>query len=357
MCKDLISIIVPVYNIENYISACVESLINQTYANLEILLVNDCSTDNSLLVCEELANIDKRIRVISNTHNSGVSTTRNNGIKAATGKYILFVDGDDLIDASLCEMAMDAIICNNADSVHWGYMKFTDGTDEIFYKKGPVMSTYSVVEQPQLITEFLPHFTISYNDLYCWFTSGRSFDEVIFNRKHPGYCYRYLMSRDIIVNNNIKFCENVNYGEDLIFISQYIICSPKMAIINEMPYLYRDRQGSSMHKKRSIKEKIASIEAKEQILRYVKKGDEKEILDLWQGQIVLIALNGARVHTLKEYRQFMKYTCMRKAISGISLKDAPFQYKVAIGLLKCRLITVYYLIIRILSKGGFQYER
>ena len=91
-----VSVIVPVYNVEKYVGKCIESIINQTYTNLEILINNDGSTDNSYKICESYAAKDYRIRLLTQ-ENSGVSVCRNNMLDVATGYYIIFVDSDDWI--------------------------------------------------------------------------------------------------------------------------------------------------------------------------------------------------------------------------------------------------------------------
>lgn len=354
---ELISIIVPVYNVASYLKECVKSLTQQTYRNIEIILVEDCSKDNSLQVCKELSAEDSRVVVLENEVNSGVSATRNNGLKAAKGKYILFVDSDDIVDNRLCEIAINEIQEEKVDTVHWGYKKFRDGTNEVFYEKDAVMKGAGVIYQPTIRDEFIPRFTISYNDIYSWFKSDKSFDEAIYNNKQPGYCFRYLMSKSVIDENNLRFCEDVGYGEDVIFVSEYLLCCKSVAILDYKLYLYRDRLESAMHKKHSPEEKVGSILAKNHILSYVGKEERRRISEQWKGQTLLIALNGARVHTLKEYKQLLSYKCIKEAISDFDTSNAPFQYRIAIGLLKVRAISVYYLIIKILSKGGFKYER
>ena len=109
----LISIIVPVYNIEAYIAKCVDSIVHQSYKNIEIILVDDGSTDNSSVLCDELASKDERITVIHKT-NGGLSDARNTGIDIAKGKYIGFVDGDDYIDPLMYEMLLNACIQTGA---------------------------------------------------------------------------------------------------------------------------------------------------------------------------------------------------------------------------------------------------
>lgn len=109
-----ISVIVPVYNTSMYLEKCLTSLINQTLTDIEIICINDGSTDNSLEILEKFAKEDSRIKVLSQ-ENAGLSVTRNNGIKAATGEYIGFVDSDDYVDSSFYEKLYTAAKNNNAD--------------------------------------------------------------------------------------------------------------------------------------------------------------------------------------------------------------------------------------------------
>lgn len=111
-----ISIIVPVYNVERYLNRCLDSIINQTYNNIEIILVNDGSTDNSLEICNSYREKDSRVVVI-NKKNGGQSSARNSGLKASTGNYIMFVDSDDKINLRCCELFIDTMLKNNSDIV------------------------------------------------------------------------------------------------------------------------------------------------------------------------------------------------------------------------------------------------
>ena len=98
----MISVIIPIYNVENYLKKCIESVINQTYKNLEIILVNDGSNDNSKNIIDEYSTIDNRIKVI-NKENGGLSDARNAGIEIAKGDYITFLDSDDWIELNMYE--------------------------------------------------------------------------------------------------------------------------------------------------------------------------------------------------------------------------------------------------------------
>lgn len=112
--RPLISIIVPVYKVEQYLERCIESIINQTYKNLEIILVDDGSPDSCGIICDEYSKKDKRIKVI-HKENGGLSDARNKGIENATGKYITFIDSDDYIDENYTSILYEVISKNNAD--------------------------------------------------------------------------------------------------------------------------------------------------------------------------------------------------------------------------------------------------
>lgn len=116
---DLVSVIVPVYNCKDYVSRCVESIMDQTYKNLEIIIVNDGSTDETLKIVDELAKRDNRIKIIDK-ENGGLSSARNAGISVAKGNYISFVDGDDWIEPDTYELALKVKNKTNADIVSYG---------------------------------------------------------------------------------------------------------------------------------------------------------------------------------------------------------------------------------------------
>ena len=118
--SDLISIIVPVYNAEKYLKKCIESILEQTYTNLEIILINDGSKDTSKIICDEFAKKDDRIVVI-HKENEGVGRARNDGLDRATGKYIAFVDSDDYIEKNAIEILYNTLIEKKVDCVKGNY--------------------------------------------------------------------------------------------------------------------------------------------------------------------------------------------------------------------------------------------
>lgn len=130
MKENIISIIIPIYNVEKYLKKCIDSITSQTYSNLEIILVDDGSPDNCGKICDEYAKIDKRIKVI-HKQNGGLSDARNIGISLATGKYVLLVDSDDTICCDACEELLKVAINTSADMVAFKKRKiYEDGTEE-----------------------------------------------------------------------------------------------------------------------------------------------------------------------------------------------------------------------------------
>uniref|UniRef100_UPI001918D78F glycosyltransferase family 2 protein n=1 Tax=Psychrobacter immobilis TaxID=498 RepID=UPI001918D78F len=128
--KPLVSVIVPVYNVEGYLDECLNSIKQQTYTNLEILLIEDCSTDRSMTVLQAHLT-DTRFKLIPHHKNSGISAARNTGIEAATGDYLMFVDSDDIIDTRLVATCVNCAETTDADLITYGFTRFSDGIDPI----------------------------------------------------------------------------------------------------------------------------------------------------------------------------------------------------------------------------------
>ncbi|MGM9762701.1 MAG: glycosyltransferase family 2 protein [Candidatus Cryptobacteroides sp.] len=194
--NDLVSIIVPIYNGggEDSFKLCIESLIKQTYQNIEIIIVDDGSTDDTPIVVDQLADSDKRVYAF-HTSNHGVSAARNLGICNAHGKYLLFVDSDDYVEVDYVKHFVGAYRINQ--------FIFQD-----FYRDN-VGKTVSLSDCCQRISVSCPS---------NWFESGTIFDY--------GFVWGKLFLRELIVYNNIKFEENIKMAEDLLFILDYICVMP-----------------------------------------------------------------------------------------------------------------------------------
>ncbi|WP_285815958.1 glycosyltransferase family 2 protein [Thomasclavelia cocleata] len=149
---ELISIIIPVYNVEKYLNRCVASVINQTYSNLEIILVDDGSTDSSYDLCKKLKKEDSRIVVI-HKENGGLSEARNTGISVSTGNYIFFLDSDDYIKENTIEVLYETIKKDNTDLVLFDFIKILD-TGEVIQDETNIKS-YEIVDSKTLLNRII----------------------------------------------------------------------------------------------------------------------------------------------------------------------------------------------------------
>lgn len=140
----LISVIVPIYNVEKYFDRCVDSIINQTYKNLEIILVDDGSPDNCPQMCDDYAKIDNRIKVV-HKENGGLSDARNAGMKVATGEYVSFIDSDDYISLDFYETLLETIVDNDSDIVECGVVKFYEDNNFDEYSDDLKVTNYDTL--------------------------------------------------------------------------------------------------------------------------------------------------------------------------------------------------------------------
>lgn len=202
-----VSVIVPIYNSEENLSRCIESILSQSHKNLEVILVNDGSTDKSLEICENFSQKDKRIIVISQK-NSGVSAARNFGLAVATGKFVQFVDADDYLNSNMTQCLLENITKNNADFVICGYNKLTyDGVN----LKVPTA----------FCSENLKDFKNCFENLY---------KNAFFNPP-----WNKLYRREKI---KMLFNEKLDIGEDLLFNLLYVRFCNKILVINDALYNY-----------------------------------------------------------------------------------------------------------------------
>ncbi len=166
MTEKKISVIIPVYNIEKFLNKCIESVLAQTYKNLEIILVDDGSTDSSGIICDNFASLDNRIKVLHKT-NGGLSSARNSGIEIASGEYVAFIDGDDYIEPNMIETLLNACANNEADlSICSFFMEDSEG--KICAKSESLENNcYSNIEALELLA--LPRqdrYVVAWNKLY-----------------------------------------------------------------------------------------------------------------------------------------------------------------------------------------------
>ena len=187
---DKISVIVPVYNVEKYLKRCLDSIINQTYKNLEIILINDGSTDNSGIICDEYAKKDNRI-IVKHKENSGVSSTKNLGMKISTGEFITFIDSDDTVDENYIEILYNNLISTNSDISVTAYKVVNEKGNLIqdsSKQSGLPKDATIIYEGKDIIRELLLQKTIKNfvcklyrKEVLCNFKEGVTYEDIVFS--------------------------------------------------------------------------------------------------------------------------------------------------------------------------------
>ncbi len=210
-----ISLIIPIYNGEKYLRQCIDSILCQTFQDFEIIFVNDCTPDNSIEIIKEYAQNDNRIKIIKNLWNKGQGASRNEGIKHATGEYLMFQDQDDWFEPTAFEEAYNQITKNNND-----YVIF------LFNNYYPEVNTYELANTR--ILPFEP--VINEPDIKPWAIKGKSIISTF------AWCQIYRT--DFIKKNKIQFSKQRN-GEDTPFCIKARAYAESISIINKPLYNYR----------------------------------------------------------------------------------------------------------------------
>lgn len=214
-----VSVIIPVYNTEKYISQCLDSVCGQTLKDIEIICINDCSTDSSFKIVQDFAQKDSRIRLIDFPENKGAAAARNAGIEAATGEYIGFVDSDDFVDLDFYEKL---------------YTKAKEIQTNVVKGK---LYLYDLVNKKKRIESW-----IDINDKI---------------KKHQAYFYftftSAIYSRQLLLENNVRFLDGLIHFEDPYFAVKVNLLIDKLYIVNDACYYYTDNINSTSRKGISLK--------------------------------------------------------------------------------------------------------
>lgn len=244
MQKPLVSVIVPIYNAQNNIVRCVESIRRQTYENLEILLLNDGSKDVSYPVCEMLSKADARI-VLIDKENSGVSATRNLGMRMARGKYLQFVDADDTLEPFATELLVQRAEDNNADLVIAAYNRIVPYKPKKEAKLDPLLPNKKKQLTEQLAKfqtfGFLPMGFMTKEEFAC----GLMQEPASF---YYGVMWNKLYRADLVrTHTDVRCSEEMTWSEDLYFNLTYIRYAERFFALTTPIYNYYDNPGSAVH--------------------------------------------------------------------------------------------------------------
>lgn len=304
--NDLISIIIPVYNVEKYLDKCLDTIINQTYKNIEIIIVNDGSTDNSLDICNKYKSLDNRVKLFS-IKNTGLSGARNYGIKKSTGKYLSFIDSDDYIDLDMIEVLYRNIINEKADlSCCSFYEVFKDGIK----KKSKEDKTYIMNGKKTIEKSFLDEGL----SVYTW---NKLYDKKLFK--------------------NIEFPLHKK-SQDRYIMYEIFDKAKRVVYQSICKYYYVQRKSSTANNLKDIN--TDSIEASLNAINYLKKYKDIRPLAVKEYLITRLRCYKKMVYYNKKIdkrirkdliREINKYNInysLKEKIEIILLKYFPYLYKI-----------------------------
>lgn len=238
----MISIIVPVYNVEKYVGRCIESIQRQTYRNLEIILVDDGATDGSGILCDRYAESDSRISVI-HKENGGLSSARNAGLNKARGEYLCFVDSDDWVDDRYVEALCEAMTLSGADMAACRFCKALEGKPAPRNKDSGRIS---------VLSDELCHHAIT---------------ETTF----AGYAWNKLWKTEIVRSHGLCFDERIFNGEDLPFTVEYLRYCRSVVFTEAELYFYNVRPMSITTSRGFTERAFTILYAREKVLSLLKE--------------------------------------------------------------------------------------
>lgn len=247
--SNLISVIVPAYNIAEYLPRCLDSILNQTYSNLEVIVISDGSIDGTNDVIKEYAEKDCRIVPIFKK-NSGVSDTRNKGLEIAKGDYIGFVDGDDYIESNMYEILLNNAIENDADISHCGYQMVFPSRVDYYYDTGK-----KVIQDNKKGIR----------------------DIIVGDYVEPSPCIKIYKNS---ILTDIRMPKNIKINEDILF-NFYAFTKSKKSVYEDLPlYHYILRKGSAATSKVNTNKLYDPIKVRKEIFGYCLKNYDKELQSL-----------------------------------------------------------------------------
>lgn len=327
-----VTVIVPVYNAHSYIDRCVVSIVNQTYKNIQILLVDDGSTDDSSLLCDEWAKKDARIQVI-HKENAGAGMARNTALEYVTGDYVLFVDSDDYIALDTVKKCIDSINEHGSDTVVFGYnLASVDGT----YVPEQIYADKLCYDANGVKAELLPSF----------FTLSKGFEVSVWGK---------LFSAEIITENALSFLsERELYSEDALFLLRYFPKSKCASVLDENLYFYceNDTSISRVYEKEKQEklsvflQKALEIAKTENIIDMI----EPHILARYQScamveykQIVMSDMSMA--HKLKEIKEYSNTDATKRTLRKDVIALHGFEMRMFYTCIRCKMYLLSYLLL------------
>lgn len=253
--NSVLSVVIPIHNSEKYIDSCVESILKQTYKELDIILVDNNSKDKSVAKCEKFCGQDSRISFLTQNI-PGAAVTRNKGIENAKGDYITFVDSDDYLDKEAYQTMMDKMIEENSDAV--------------------ICSYHIVDEEGKELGWYEPEFK---KYTFSGPISGKEACKIFLtSRDIEGFGWNKIFKRDMLECNGLRFEENKAVFEDMVFVFKLLSKCERVSFVEQKFYFYRQHTSSLVHQEYNVKR----VSEYEDTMNEIKKcaielGLEKEV--------------------------------------------------------------------------------
>jgi glycosyltransferase involved in cell wall biosynthesis len=278
----LISIVVPVYQVENYIANTIKSIINQTYSSIEVILVNDGTKDKSIEIALTILDSGKVNYTLINQDNMGIAAARNTGIRNSKGKWILMVDSDDVIAPDLLARSFEVSLKYNIGVVFCNYQIVSFKN---ILKKSHVLDEDFVIEQNEILTRFLK----------------RDLKLIV-----PGM----LIKKELIDLNGLWFNETIKYSSEQHFIWRLLFAMDKVAFIKDQLYNYLNRGGNSIMASSGIDKVLTGYAGMKNLEAEIseKQGIKKHILPRWVFASLKSSTHGMDFHNFSELSKKMDYT-------------------------------------------------
>ena len=236
----MISVIIPIFNVERHVSECLNSVLTQSYNDIEVICVDDCGNDASMDIVSSFARKDMRMRIIRHSHNKGLGPARNTGLEHAEGKYVFFLDSDDFLHPTALEQLYSTAEADNADVVIAKTTVFADGDDDELKLRAAGHAAY-----------------LSFTDFSCFQVSSDNWTESI--SKISCVAWGKLFLRSFLEKNNLRFIPQNIVHEDNGFQLKFLSCSPLVSAIEAEAVHYRIRHASLMSKAEQKNKKIKRL--------------------------------------------------------------------------------------------------
>lgn len=342
MIKDMISIVVPIYNSQDYLENCLDSLINQTYKNIEIICVDDGSTDSSGRICDEYALKDSRI-VVVHKENGGLSSARNTGNSYITGEYLMYLDSDDWIDLNTCEVALSIAKQHNADIVFWNYIReFANSSQPRYiYDKENI-----IFETEEQITTLQRRFFGPYEKELA---TPEKLDSIV-------TAWGKLYRSEFILNNHIKFVSTKEVlAEDLLF-NVYAFANVKKAVYISKCFNHYRKENSESFTHRYKPDVVLRFKNLYAYLEeYINLNKCNDTFSIALNNRKCLNIIGCGLNVLnadktinkrKEIKKVLNNICEKEVTKTLSLKYFPFHWKVFFFLVRARISYGVYLMLK-----------